>query len=67
MRRVQLECIESSGPHFFRTTNEIQSGPDAFDKSRLVMTFLTSPEVAEILNIFRLVLEGIAGEEIPES
>ena len=31
------------------------------------MTFLTSPEVAEILSIFRLVLEGIVGEEIPKS
>ena len=30
---------ESSGSQFFRTTTGIQSGPDAFDESRLVMTF----------------------------
>ena len=32
---------ESSDPQFFRTTTGIQSGPDAFDKSRFIMTFLT--------------------------
>ena len=32
---------ESSGSHFFKTTTEIQSKPDAFDNSRFVMTFLT--------------------------
>ena len=32
---------ESSGSLFFMTTTGIQSGPDAFDKSRFVMTFLT--------------------------
>ena len=31
---------ESSGSQFFRTTNRIQSGPDAFDESRFVITFL---------------------------
>ena len=41
--------------------------PDAFDKSRLVMTFLTIVRVAEILYSFRLVLEGKTGKEIPES
>ena len=29
---------ESSGSHFLRTTTGIQSGPDAFDESRFVMT-----------------------------
>ena len=58
---------ESSGSQFFRTTTGIQSEPDAFDKSRFVMTFLTILEVMEILCSFRLVLEGKTGKEIPES
>ena len=58
---------ESSGSQFFRTTTGIQSGPDAFDKSRFVMTFLTSVRVMDILCSFRLVLEGKTGKEIPES
>ena len=58
---------ESSGSQVFRTTTGIQSGPDAFDKSRLVMTFLTIFGVTEILCGFRLVLEGKTGKEIPES
>ena len=58
---------ESSGSQFFRTTTGIQSGPDAFDESRFVMTFLTILGVIDILCSFRLVLEGKAGKEIPES
>ena len=58
---------ESSGSQFFRTTTGIQSGPDAFDKSRFIMTFLTILGVTEILCSFKLVLEGKAGKEIPES
>ena len=58
---------EISGSRFFRTTTGIQSGPDVFDKSRLVMTFLTIFGVTEILCSFRLVLEGKTGKEIPES
>ena len=58
---------ESSCSQFFRTTTEIQSGPDAFGKSRFVMTFLTILGVTKILCSFRLVLEGISGKEIPES
>ena len=58
---------ESSGSQFFRTTTGIQSGPDAFDESRFVMTFLTILGVTEILCNFRLVLEGKTGKEIPES
>ena len=45
----------------------LQSGPYAFAESRLVMIFLTSFGVPEILCSFRLVLEGKAGKEIPES
>ena len=58
---------ESSGSQFFRTTAGIQSGPDAFDESTFVMTFLTILGVMEILCSFRLVLEGKTGKEIPES
>ena len=58
---------ESSGPQFFRTTTGIQSGPDAFDESRFVMTFLTILGVTEILYSFRLTLEGKMGKEILES
>ena len=57
---------ESSGSQFFRTTTGIQSGPDALDESRFVMTFLTILGVMEILCNFRLVLEGKTGKEIPE-
>ena len=58
---------ESLGSQFFRTTTEIQSGPDAFDKSRFIMTFLTILGVMDILCSFRLVLEGKTDKEIPES
>ena len=58
---------ERSGSQFFRTTTGIQSGPDDFDKSRFIMTFLTILGVTEILCSFRLVLEGKTGKEIPES
>ena len=57
---------ESSGSEFFRTTTRIQSGPDAFDESRFVMTFLTILGFMEIFS-FRLVLEGKTGTEIPKS
>ena len=59
--------ISGSQSQFFRTTTEIQSGPDAFDESRFIMTFLTILGVIEILWSFRLVLEGKIGKEIPES
>ena len=58
---------ESLGSQFFRTTTGIQSGPDTFDVSRLVMTFLTILGVTEILCSFRLVLQWNTGKEIPES
>ena len=58
---------ESLGSQFFRTTNGIQSGPDTFDKSRFIMTFLTILRVTEILCSFNLVLETKTGKEIPES
>ena len=58
---------KSSVSQFFRTTSGIQSGSDAFDESRFVMTFLAILGVMEILCSFRLVLEGKTGKEIPES
>ena len=53
--------------HSSLTTTGIQSGPNAFDESRLIMTFLTLLEVIEVLCSFRLVLEGKTGKEIPKS
>ena len=50
-----------------RTAPGIHSGPDAFDGSRFVMTFLTILGVMEKLCSFRLFLEGKTGKEIPES
>ena len=58
---------ESSGSQFFRITTGIQSGPDAFDESMFLMTFLTILGVMEKLRSFRLVLEGKTGKEILES
>ena len=58
---------ESLGSQFFRTTTGIQSGPEAFDESSFVMTFLTIFGIMEILCNCRLVLEGKTGKEIPES
>ena len=49
---------ESSGSQFFRTTTGTQSGPDAFQKSRFIMSFLSILGVTEILCSFRLVLQG---------
>ena len=44
----------------------MQSGPDAIDRSRFIMIFVTILEVTEIC-LFRLVLEGKACKEIPGS
>ena len=45
----------------------IQLGPDSFDESRFIMTFLTILGIMETLCSFRLVLEGKTVKEIPES
>ena len=58
---------KSLGSQFFGNTTRIQSGPDIFDKSRFVTTFFTILGPAEILCSYRLVLEGTASKEIPES
>ena len=57
---------ESSGSQFLRTTIGIQSGLDAFDISRFIMSFLTILGVKEISCSLKLVLEGKTGKEIPE-
>ena len=57
---------ESSGIQFFRVMAEIQSGPDAFDESRVAMTFSTILGAVEILCSIRLVVERKAGIEVPQ-
>ena len=58
---------ESSDSQFFRTITAVQSGQDAFDETRFVMTFLTILGVMEIVSSFRLVLKEKTGKKIPES
>ena len=58
---------ERSGQQFFKINTGIQSVLEAFDKSKLVVTFLTNLGVAEILCSFKLVLEWKIGKEIPQS
>ena len=58
---------ESSGSHFFRSTNGVLSGSYVFGESRLVMSFLTNLGVREISCSLRLVLPGKAVREIPQS
>ena len=57
---IQLVC---SGSWFFRTITGIQSRPDAFDKARFIMNFLTILQVTEIYT-FRLALKGKTDKEI---
>ena len=59
--KSSASICESSDSKFF---TGIQSGPDAFDESRFVMTFLTIFGVIEMLCSFRLVLEGKTCKEI---
>ena len=65
--KISASMYERSGSQFFRTISGIQAGPDTFDESRFVKTFLTILRLTEILCSFRLVLEGKIGKEIPES
>ena len=65
--KSSASMYESSGSQFFRTTTGIQSGMDAFDESRFIMTFLIILGVTEILCSFILVLEGKRGKEMPQS
>ena len=66
-KQSSANMSESSSSKFFRTITGIQSGPDAFDKSRFMMTFLTSLGVAEMLCSFRFVIEGKTSKETPEN
>ena len=60
--------MKSSGSQYFKTTTGIQSRPDAFDETRLIMSFLTILRVTVRLCSFRLlVLQEKTGKEIPES
>ena len=45
----------------------MQSGPDTFDESRFIMSFLSILGVTEILCSYRLLLNRKMGKEISES
>ena len=65
--RKKVQAHSSLEPPLAYNQDQIQLGPDAFDKSRFVMTFLIILGVTEALCSFRLVLEGKTGKEISES
>ena len=54
-------CMKGLGSHSFRTTTEVQSRSDAFDKSRMVITFLANLGDIGILCTFTWVLERKTG------
>ena len=58
-RYVESMKVQDHTSLITRITTGIQSEPDAFGKSRLVMTFAINLVIAEILCIFRSVLEGL--------
>ena len=64
--RVQLVCKKCQ-TQFFRTTSGKESGPEPFDRLRIVMTFWTILGVTEILGSLRLVLDGKTGKKIHQS
>ena len=47
--KSSASMYKSSSLQFFRTTTGTQSGPDAFDESRFVMTFLSSWKLKNIM------------------
>ena len=65
--KSSASLYKSSSSQFFRTTTGVRSGPDAFDISSFIMTFLTIVGVTEILYSFRLAQEGKTGKGMPES
>ena len=65
--KSSASIYKSSGSQFLRTTTRTQSRPDAFDKSRFIMTFLTILGFTETLYSFRLVLEETTGKGISDS
>ena len=50
--------FENSGSDFFSTTTIIQSGPDPYEESKLVMTFMTNLVVTGIMCI-RVIKIGV--------
>ena len=73
-KRDSFKCILKSQAsmypsclQFFRITTGTQWEKDIFDKSSLVMTYLTNLEVTEILCSFRSALERKTSKEIHES
>ena len=63
--KVSASMDISSGSQFLKTTAGIQSGPNALQGSKSVMTFATNLGFTLILCSFRLVLEGNVSKEIP--
>ena len=61
--RRSADNYESSGWQLFRTATRLQSGLDALEEWRLVMTHFTVLGITEILWSFRLVLEGKTDEK----
>ena len=51
--RVQLVCMKVQ-TQFFSTTSGIQSGPGAFDKSRVIVALLTISGVTKIFLEFQI-------------
>ena len=56
--KTSASTYERSASQFFRTTAGMQPAPEAFDESRLVITFLTIFGVTGILRSFKSVLKG---------
>ena len=65
--KSSASMYKSSDSQIFRTTTGIQLGPDTFNKSKLVMTFLTNLGDTEILHRFKSVIEGKTGRLSPNS
>ena len=65
--RDQLVCIKFQAHSFLEPPLESNHDQTHLMNQDFVMTFLTILRVAKILWSFRLVLEGKAGKEIPES
>ena len=65
--KSSASIYESSGSQPFRTTTEIQSGPDDFEESGWVMSLTYIGVIAILSSIRRVIPEGKAGKEIPAS
>ena len=58
---------DSLSSQFFGSSTKRQSGQEMFAELKLDINVFTSLEVSQILYSFRLILEGRAEEERPES